>query len=89
MTIPELIESIDYTLDCDNDTIPTTQEDLMTIKNSLEKDVPDAPIVSGKYDYLCPNCKECLPVNFEDVAIYGEIVKRCVYCGQLLDWDNV
>lgn len=36
MTIQEIIESIDYCLECDNDRIPTTQEDLQIIKEALE-----------------------------------------------------
>lgn len=36
MTLQEIIESIDYCLKCDNDRIPTTQEDLQTIKEALE-----------------------------------------------------
>lgn len=44
MTIQEIIESIDYCLECDNDRIPTTQEDLRTIKEALEKQVPKKPV---------------------------------------------
>lgn len=35
MNIREIIESINYCLECDNDRIPTTQEDLQTIKEAL------------------------------------------------------
>ena len=44
MTIQEIIESINYCLECDNDNIPTTQEDLQTIKELLEKQIPKNPI---------------------------------------------
>lgn len=40
MTIQEIIESIDYCFECDNDRIPTTQEDLLIIKEALEKQMP-------------------------------------------------
>lgn len=40
MTTQEIIESIDYCFECDNDRIPTTQEDLQTIKEALEKQIP-------------------------------------------------
>lgn len=44
MTIQEIVESIDYCLECDNDRIPTTQEDLLTIKEALEKQIPKKPV---------------------------------------------
>lgn len=40
MNIQEIIESINHCLECDNDSIPTTQEDLQTIKEALEKQIP-------------------------------------------------
>ena len=87
MTIPELIESINYNLRCNNDTIPTTQEDLKTIKNALEKDVSKKLIMSGEYNYLCPHCKSCLKVTVHDVTVLGLKLKRCENCGQLFDWN--
>lgn len=87
MTVSELIESINYNLKCSNDTIPTTQEDLIIIKNALEKDVPKKLITSGEYNYLCPHCKSCLPVNVSDVTVHGQTIKRCQNCGQLFDWN--
>ena len=36
MTIQEIIESIDYCLECENDQIPISQEDLKTIRKALE-----------------------------------------------------
>lgn len=62
MTTQEIIESIDYCLECDNDSIPTTQKDLHTIKKALEKQIPKKPksyLVNMKHvDFLCPNCKK-------------------------------
>lgn len=87
MTIQEIIESIDYCLECDNDRIPTTQEDLMAIKNALEKDIPKKLLMSGEYNYLCPHCKSCLKINVYDVTTLGLKIKRCENCGQLFDWN--
>ena len=42
MNIQEIIESINYCLKCNNDSIPTTQEDLQTIKEALEKQIPES-----------------------------------------------
>lgn len=59
MNIQEIIESINYCLKCNNDSIPTTQEDLQTIKEALEKQIPESLntetvnhgiSVSGEYD---------------------------------------
>lgn len=44
MNIQEIIESINYCLKCNNDSIPTTQEDLKTIKEALEKQIPKSHI---------------------------------------------
>ena len=45
MKLEEIIESINYCLECDNDRIPTTQEDLRIIKEALEKQIPKKPIL--------------------------------------------
>lgn len=59
MTIQEIIESIDYCLECDNDRIPTTQEDLQTIKEALEKQTPKKPTSFNRtaHDFLTGYCK--------------------------------
>lgn len=44
MTLQEIIESINYCLECDNDRIPTTQEDLQIIKKAIEKQIPKKPV---------------------------------------------
>lgn len=87
MTIQEIIHSIDFNIQNGNDTIPTTQEDLMTIKNALEKDIPKKLLMSGEYNYLCPHCKSCLKINVYDVTALGLKIKRCENCGQLFDWN--
>ena len=101
MTIQEIIKSIDYCLECDNDRIPTTQEDLQTIKKALEKQIPKKPDteninrgidVSGEYDidsnYICPSCKFVVG-DYESEDIW---YKHCPECGQAidksLDWSD-
>lgn len=88
MTIQEIIESIDYCLECDNDRIPTTQEDLQTIKEALEKQIPKKPIekevigvsMSGyKYKGQCPKCS---------LTVSQFLGNYCHHCGQALDWSD-
>lgn len=86
MTAQEIIESIDYCLECNNDSIPTTQEDLQTIKKSLEKQIPKKPIHyndSVPHD-RCPNCHNAVKV-FCDAHNYH----YCLYCGQAIDWSDI
>lgn len=71
----EIIESIDYCLACNNDSIPTTQEDLRIIKEALEKQIPKKPIKELN-ETVCPNCK----------TLVGSLYCRC--CGQSLDWSS-
>lgn len=85
MTIQEIIESIDYCLECDNDRIPTTQEDLRTIKWALEKQIPKKPVgeqiigtsITG-YKYKGGQCPKCLSTVCHNY---------CPNCGQALDFD--
>lgn len=97
MTIQEIIKSIDYCLECGNDRIPTTQEDLQTIKKALEKQIPKKPDteninrgidVSGEYDidsnYICPSCKSVVG-DYESEDIW---YKHCPECGRALDWSD-
>lgn len=92
MTIQEIIKSIDYCLECDNDRIPTTQEDLQTIKEALEKQIPKKPDYEGDgfdedgyliYDtWICPNCGKHYEVDYDDYDF-------CPECGQTLDWSDI
>ena len=77
MTIQEIIESIDYCLECDDDRIPTTQEDLKIIKGALKKQVPKKPIKELN-EIICPNCKTLVGPN-----------PYCKYCGQALGWNDL
>lgn len=87
MTIQEIIESIDYCLECDNDRIPTTQEDLWTIKVALEKQIPKKPVgeqiigtsITG-YKYKGGQCPECLATVCHNY---------CPNCGQALDFGDL
>lgn len=85
MNIQEIIESIDYCLECDNDSIPTTQEDLQTIKEALEKQIPYIL-------YNFESCKGgCVPVcgkcNGIMDLMQGEL-NYCPNCGQAIDWSE-
>lgn len=88
MTMQEIIESINYCLECDNDRIPTTQDDLQTIKEALEKQIPKKPIekevigvsMSGyKYKGQCPKCS---------LTVSQFLGNYCHHCGQALDWSD-
>lgn len=91
MTIQEIIKSIDYCLECGNDRIPTTQEELQTIKKALEKQIPKKPDYEGDgfdedgyliYDtWICPNCGKHYEVDYDDYDF-------CPECGQALDWSD-
>lgn len=89
MTIQEIVESIDYCLECDNDRIPTTQEDLWTIRKALEKQIPKKPI-SKEYSVLtpCPFCPWCdnAIINTRNDSWHKE--KFCPICGQAIDWSD-
>ena len=94
MNIQEIIESINYCLECDNDSIPTTQEDLQTIKEALEKQIPKKPTAhkvdvpkikvgngflgKGTTVYRCPCCNELI----------SRICDCCYNCGQAIDWSK-
>ena len=96
MNIQEIIESINYCLKCNNDSIPTTQEDLKTIKEALEKQIPKKPL-EQKYGFcdlvgffyvrlVCPECKQ--PVaQYSKKKEYKP--RYCHNCGQALDWSDI
>ena len=89
MTTQEIIESIDYCLECNNDSIPTTQEDLQTIKEALEKQIPKKPLKQEcdffDFNLVCPECKNRI-VNVWNKREYKP--NYCHYCGQALDWSE-
>lgn len=80
MNIQEIIESINYCLKCNNDSIPTTQEDLKTIKEALAKQIPQKPDYEGDgydedgyliyYTWICPNCGKHYEVVYGDKISY-------------------
>lgn len=96
MTIQEIIESIDYCLECDNDRIPTTQEDLRTIKEALEKQIPKKLIVDSEIChyvdcqyFFCPYCRNHIITRLDGDLIAGRKQKCCDKCGQALDWSDI
>lgn len=94
MTIQEIVESIDYCLECDNDRIPTTQEDLRTIKKALEKQMPKKlkTIKVGLFGsvLLCPSCENEMAMICDNVWQKGRYKQKyCENCGQALDFMSV
>lgn len=96
MTLQEIIESINYCLECDNDRIPTTQEDLQIIKKAIEKQIPKKPIIDNRNthyidykDYICPCCKKRIITKIDGDFISGRKQNYCDNCGQALDWSEV
>lgn len=91
MTTQEIIESIDYCLECNNDSIPTTQEDLQTIKEALEKKIPKkAYKEKGRLqnNYFCSACRNYL--GDERALLYAGLQPEyCQQCGQALDWSDI
>lgn len=93
MTIQEIIKSIDYCLECDNDRIPTTQDDLQTIKEALEKQIPKKLIVKSYFcnyvnyqEFLCPYCRNHITLKVDGNFIAGRKTQSCDNCGQALFW---
>lgn len=94
MTIQEIIESIDYCLKCNNDNIPTAQEDLQTIKESLEKQMPKKlkiiKVGQSGLVLLCPNCENEMAMIYSSIWQQGKYrQKYCENCGQALDWNDL
>lgn len=85
MTIQEIIESIIHSLIYNNDSIPTTQDDLQTIKEALEKQIPYKPynfsLETCGYVLVCGNCNGIMDL------LQGEL-NYCPNCGQAIDWND-
>lgn len=89
MTNQEIIESIDYCLECNNDTIPTTQEDLQTIKEALEKQIPKKPYKIKEHkqnNWYCSTCRHYLGNELE-LKFVCLTPGFCDCCGQKIDWE--
>lgn len=96
MTIQEIIESIDYCLECDNDRIPTTQEDLQIIKEALERQIPEKPIVNSDIchyvdyqEFSCPYCGKRIISRLDGDIIAGRKQQHCDKCGKAIDWSDI
>lgn len=92
----EIIESIDYCLACNNDSIPTTQEDLQTIKEALEKQIPKKLKPRGEFDpsgqcklFCCPRCNKWQYTKVDGRIVTGIMSAYCPSCGQALDWNDL
>lgn len=93
MNKQEIIESINYCLECNNDSIPTTQKDLQTIKKALEKQIPKKPKVAecGRFGFwfICQNCGGNIAMVWDSVWQKGYYMQNyCHHCGQALDWSD-
>lgn len=90
MNIQEIIESIDYCFKCDNDRIPTTQEELHTIKEALEKQIPKKPLKQEfdffDFRFICPKCKQPIARYFNRKEYKP---RYCDNCGKALDWSDI
>lgn len=96
MTIQEIIESIDYCMECDNDRIPTTQEDLQIIKEALERQIPEKPIVNSDIchyvdyqEFSCPYCGKRIISRLGGDIIAGRKQQHCDDCGQAINWGYI
>lgn len=88
MNIQEIIESLIYSFTCNNDSILTTQDDLQTIIDALEKQIPKMPLekevigvsMTGyKYKGQCPKCS---------AKVSQCTGNYCPKCGQAIDWSE-
>lgn len=88
MNIQEIIESIIYSFTCNNDSIPITQDDLQTIIETLEKQIPCKP-----YNFSLESYKGgCVPVCGKCNGIMGLMqgeLNYCPNCGQKIEWSDV
>jgi len=57
----------------------------MTLKEAVEKQIPQRPLDFGDKAYLCPNCRRN---NFYDGTETLNKTNFCNYCGQALDWSD-
>lgn len=94
MTIQEIVESIDYCLERNNGIILTKQEDLQTIKESLEKQMPKKlktiKVGQSGLVLLCPNCENEMAMIYSSIWQQGKYrQKYCENCGQALDFGDL
>lgn len=81
MTIQEILKNVNYCLETGFTMYLSTKEDVQTVKNALEKQIPKKPDKIKEYnpnDYYCTVCKyylgyACLQPKF------------CPNCGQAID----
>ena len=57
----------------------------MTLKEAVEKQIPQRPLDFGDKAYLCPNCRRN---NFYDGTETLNKTNFCNYCGQAIDWSG-
>ena len=99
MTIQEIIESINCCLECDNDRIPTTQEDLRTIKKALEheklrkKPIKTLSKIEIAENFLTQNniCYKVCNVSTGQINVYtdNECLTYYANTGKIQGYTNV
>lgn len=91
MTIQEILKNVNYCLETGFTMYLSTKEDVQTIKNALEKQIPKKPksyLVNMKHiDFLCPNCKKRIISKVDGEWLAGKNQKFCDECGKALDWS--
>lgn len=91
MTIQEILKNVNYCLETGFTMYLSTKEDVQTVKNALEKQIPKKPIKKdiGKLKIpntaFCPICDN--PVIKDEADNYEQAY--CCYCGQALDWSDI
>lgn len=85
MNIQEIIESIIYSFTCNNDSIPITQDDLQTIIEALEKQIPCKLAPKSSKKAKVPVCGKC---NGIMDLMQGEL-NYCPNRGQKIEWSDV
>lgn len=76
--------------DTERKTVADALNDILPELTRLrEKQMPKKPVAYGKYNFICPVCKQKLSIEREDISIYDMTPpKHCDCCGQALDWSG-
>ena len=90
MKIQEILKNVNYCLETGFTMYLSTKEDVQTVKNALEKQIPKKPDMWGDgyddngnliYDtWACPCCRTEYELDYDDY-------KFCPNCGQAIDWS--
>lgn len=88
MTTQEILKNVNYCLETGFTMYLSTKEDVQTVKNALEKQIPKEPdLIGDGYDdngnliydtWICPCCQTEYELDYDDY-------KFCPECGQAID----